>query len=208
MAHDHRVADWGDRRLSGTIVPTCDRPIGDGPGREANVNGAGKEDAVNYKNNPPCQASKCAGDAGLCPECSRKQRLALHPFHLRTPKQLHLLPLIALGHQHQELSRHRHRRSVPTRRILQRRLRRPLPQRPQFLVIGRGQLPQLGVPGFSARAGIALNGQAACRTDARTMADDGRPEPTVVRAWREQVVDWDGGDRVLGQRCVGRALAW
>ena len=31
------------------------------------------------------------------------------------------------------------------------------------------------------------------RTDARTLADDGRPEPTVVRAWREQVVDWDRG---------------
>ena len=121
---------------------------------------------MNYKNNPLRQASKCAGDAGLCPECSRQQRLALHPFHLQPPKQLHLLPLIALGHQHQELSRHRHRRSVPTRRILQRRLRRPLPQRPQFLVIGRGQLPQLGVPGFSARAGIALNGQAVCRPGA------------------------------------------
>src|SRR3954452_3644764 len=64
MGHGQRVADWGDRRLSGTIVPTCDRPIGDGPGREANVNGAGKEDAVNYKNNPLRQASKCAGDAG------------------------------------------------------------------------------------------------------------------------------------------------
>src|SRR5215470_6459946 len=49
MGHGQRVADWGDRRLSGTIVPTCDRPIGDGPEREANVNGAGKEDAVNYK---------------------------------------------------------------------------------------------------------------------------------------------------------------
>jgi hypothetical protein len=165
MGHGQRVADWGDRRLSGTIVPTCDRPIGDGPGREANVNGAGKEDAVNYKNNPLRQASKCAGDAGLCPECSRQQRLALHPFHLQPPKQLHLLPLIALGHQHQELSRHRHRRSMPTRRILQRRLRRPLPQRPQFLVIGWGQLLQPGVqlPGFSARAGIAMNGQAVCR---------------------------------------------
>ena len=150
MGHGQRVVDWGDRRLSGTIVPTCDRPIGDGPGREANVNGAGKEDAVNYKNNPLRQASKCAGDAGLCPECSRQQRLALHPFHLQPPKQLRLPPLIGLGRQHQELSRHR--RSVPTRRILQRRLRRPLPQRPQFLVIGRGQLLQPGVPGFSARA--------------------------------------------------------
>src|SRR6516164_7487057 len=81
MGHGQRVADWGDRRLSGTIVSTCDRPIGDGPGREANVNGAGKEDGVNYKNNLLRQASKCAGDAGLCPECSRQQRLALHPFH-------------------------------------------------------------------------------------------------------------------------------
>jgi hypothetical protein len=81
MGQDQRVADWGDRRLSGTIVPTCDRPIGDGPGREANVNGAGKEDGVNYKNNLLRQASKCAGDPGLCPECSRQQRLALHPFH-------------------------------------------------------------------------------------------------------------------------------
>jgi hypothetical protein len=83
-----------------------------------------------------------------------------------------MLPLIALGHQHQELSRHRHRRSVPTRRILQRRLRRPLPQRPQFLVIGRGQLLQPGVPVFSARAGIALNGQAVCRTGARNGMDE------------------------------------
>ena len=179
MGHGQRVADWGDRRLSGTIVPTCDRPIGDGPGREANVNGAGKEDAVNYKNNPLRQASKCAGDAGLCPECSRKQRLALHPFHLRTPKQLHLLPLIALGHQHQELSRHRHGRSVPTRRILQRRLRRPLPQRPQFLVIGRGQLLQPGVPGFSARAGIALNGQAVCRSVPERVCQAGSGLPRV-----------------------------
>src|SRR5215831_1079333 len=64
MGHGQRIADWGDRRLSGTIVPTCDLPIGDGPGREANVNGAGKEDAVNYKNNPLRQASKCAGEAG------------------------------------------------------------------------------------------------------------------------------------------------
>ena len=47
MGHGQRVADWGDRRLSGTIVPTCDRPIGDGPEREANINGAGKVDAVN-----------------------------------------------------------------------------------------------------------------------------------------------------------------
>jgi hypothetical protein len=69
MGHGQRVADWGDPPLAGTIVPTCDRPIGDGPGREANVNGAGKEDAVNYKNNPLRQASKCAGDTGLCPEC-------------------------------------------------------------------------------------------------------------------------------------------
>src|SRR4029077_20009736 len=37
MGHGQKVADWGDRRLSGTIVPTCDRPIGDGPGREANA---------------------------------------------------------------------------------------------------------------------------------------------------------------------------
>src|SRR4051794_25675402 len=58
----------------------------------------------------------------------------------------------------QELSRHRHRRSVPTRR--------PLPQRPQFLVIGRDQLRQPEVHGFSARAGIALNGQAVCRAGA------------------------------------------
>src|SRR5271165_4263322 len=65
MRQGQRVADWGDRRLSGTIVPTCDRPIGDGPEREANINGAGKEAAVNYKNNPLRQASKCAGDAGL-----------------------------------------------------------------------------------------------------------------------------------------------
>lgn len=120
---------------------------------------------MNYKNNPLRQASKCAGDAGLCPEWSRQQRLALHPFHLQPPKQLHLLPLIALGHQHQELSRHRHRRSVPTRRILSAASAvRCHSARGSSSSVG---LLQPGVPGFSARAGIALNGQAVCRADAR-----------------------------------------
>ena len=59
IGHGQKVADWGDQRLSGTIVPPCDRPIGDGPGREANVKGAGKEDAVNYKNNPLRIALRC-----------------------------------------------------------------------------------------------------------------------------------------------------
>jgi hypothetical protein len=64
MGHGQRVADWGDRRLSGTIVPTCGRPIGDGPGQEANVNGAGKEDAVNYKNNPYAKQANAPATLG------------------------------------------------------------------------------------------------------------------------------------------------
>ena len=93
--------------------------------------------------------------------------IALHfdPFHLQPPKQLHLLPLIALGHQHQELSRHRHRRSVPTRRILSAasavRCHSACSSSSSV-----GVFLQLGVPGFSARAGIALNGQAVCRAEA------------------------------------------